>query len=247
MPTSQLPKKQFPPTQPVILIALAMVILAASPAFAQQTYVTRYDAFVGYGFLDSPAVGLFENGVAAQAGVRPRTWFSLGIDFTYASGNLVLTPNLLTPAIQQSLTGLLGSLAAAGQLPAGYTLAVKSTSKTETFAAGPQLAYRHWKPITLFLRPVFLGAIHETATPKPTDPIATLVVSQLAPSGHKTDTTWFIGLGGGIDFILTHHLALRAQTDVVWDHLFSDLLQNGRWTVRFSVGPAFNFGRNIVK
>jgi len=27
--------------------------------------------------------------------------------------------------------------------------------------------------------------------------------------------------------------------------LFSDLLKDGRFTTRFSVGPCFNFGRNI--
>jgi hypothetical protein len=30
-------------------------------------------------------------------------------------------------------------------------------------------------------------------------------------------------------------------------HLFNDLLRNGRWTVRFSAGPAFNFGKNIKR
>jgi hypothetical protein len=33
----------------------------------------------------------------------------------------------------------------------------------------------------------------------------------------------------------------------VHDHLFSDLLTEGRYTVRFSTGPAFNFGPNIKK
>jgi hypothetical protein len=38
---------------------------------------------------------------------------------------------------------------------------------------------------------------------------------------------------------------LRTQADLVYDHLFNDLLKDGRWTVRFSVGPCFNFGKNI--
>jgi len=42
-------------------------------------------------------------------------------------------------------------------------------------------------------------------------------------------------------------VALRMQADLVHDHLFSDLLQNGRMTVRFSIGPCFNFGKNILK
>jgi hypothetical protein len=107
------------------------------------------------------------------------------------------------------------------------------------------LAYRHFRNETLFLRPLFAGAIYEMATPKPGDPIAAAIVAQLAPSGQKTDTTWFLGAGGGIDFLFSRHFAMRTQVDVVHDHLFNDLLANGRWTVRFSVGPAFNFGRNV--
>jgi hypothetical protein len=36
------------------------------------------------------------------------------------------------------------------------------------------------------------------------------------------------------------------QSDLVYWHLFNDLLQNGDWTVRFSVGPTFRFGKNIA-
>jgi hypothetical protein len=44
---------------------------------------------------------------------------------------------------------------------------------------------------------------------------------------------------------MSKHLAWRVQADLVYDHLFNDLLRDGRFTTRFSVGPAFNFGRNI--
>jgi hypothetical protein len=101
--------------------------------------------------------------------------------------------------------------------------------------------------VTLFLRPVVFGAVHESAALHPTDPIAAAIVAQLAPSGTTTDTTWFVGAGGGIDVLLTKHFVLRNQVDVVRDHLFSSLLANGRWTVRYSVGPAFYFGRNIKR
>jgi len=204
-----------------------------------------FDAFAGYGFLDSPAIGLFENGFAAQVGFRPKTWYSAGFDYSISSGDLMLTPNLLPSSLQQELAAKLGQLAAAGLLPPGYQLAVPLHSRTQTFAVGPQLAYRHFRHETFFLRPLFAGAIYEQATPKPKDAIAAAVVAQLAPGGKKTDTTWFLGVGGGFDVLFTKHLALRTQLDVVWDHLFDDLLANGRWTVRFSTGPAFNFGRNI--
>jgi hypothetical protein len=85
------------------------------------------------------------------------------------------------------------------------------------------------------------------ATPKPTDAIATAIVQQLAPTGKKRDWQGFFGFGGGFDILLSKHFAIRTQGDLVWDHLFNDLLAQGRWTYRFSVGPAFNFGRNVAK
>jgi hypothetical protein len=221
--------------------------LAGLTGFGQQTYVSRYDAYVGYSFLNSPAVSLFEPGVAAQFGVRPKTWFSLGVDYTYGTGDLKITPDLLTTDLQQKLGAQLAQLIAAGVIPPTYTLVVPAHSTTHTFAAGPQLAYRHFSRATLFVRPLFLGAIHETAVPKPGDPIAAAIVKQLAPSGSKVDTVMFLGFGGGFDILLSKHFAIRAQADLVYDHLFDDLLRNGRWTTRFSVGPAFNFGKNIAK
>jgi hypothetical protein len=222
-------------------------VLLSPAAFAQQTYVTRYDVFGGYAFLDSPHVDLFENGFAAQIGFRPKTWYSVGFDYTIAAGDLKLTPELLPPALRDRLAAQLAQLAAAGQLPPGFSLVVPAHSRTQSFAFGPQLAYRHFRQVTLFLRPVFAGAIHETATPHPRDPIAAGVVSQLVPSGKKSDTVPFIGFGGGFDIILSKHFAVRTQADLVYDHLFNDILKDGRFTTRFSIGPAFNFGRNIVK
>jgi len=229
------------------ILLIAAVLLLASAAFGQQTYVTRYDAYAGYAFLDRPHINLFENGFSAQAGVRVKTWYSLGFDYTMGKGDLNLTPDLLPTALQQQLAAQLGQLVHAGIIPATYSLVVPASSTTQTFAVGPQLAYRHFKHTTFFLRPLFAGAMHEVATPKPspTDPVATGVVKQLAPSGKKTDTTWFLGFGGGFDLIFSKHVSWRVQADLVYDHLFNDLLRDGCFTTRFSVGPAFNFGRNI--
>jgi hypothetical protein len=195
--------------------------------------------------LKSPIVNLFENGFHFQAGVRATKWMSLGFDYSISTGDLTLTPNLLTSSIQQTLAALLAQLAAAGKLPPGYTLAVVTHSRTQTFAAGPQFAYRGFKPVTLFARPS-VGYVRELATPKPADPIAAAIVAQLAPSGQKIDWTPFYGVGFGVDFLFSKHVALRVQGDVVRDHLFSDLLKDSRTTYRFSVGPCFNFGRNIL-
>lgn len=227
-------------------IPLALLVLAV-PLFGQQDYVARFDAYGGYAFLDSPHVNLFENGFAAQTGVRVRRWLSLGFDYSRSTGDLKLSPDMLLPSLQQSLGAQLGALAAAGRLPQGYSLNVPASSVTQTFAAGPQLAYRHLKHETIFVRPVFAGIIHEVATPKPGDAIATAIVAQLAPSGKKTDNVLFVGFGGGFDILFSRNVGWRTQADLVYDHLFNDLLKDGRFTVRFSTGPCFNFGKNVER
>ena len=232
---------------PLGFLALAVTaLLAPAAANGQQPFVSRYDLYVGYAFLDSPSIGLFENGIQMQIGIRPRTWYSLGFDYSYTRGDLAVTPEMLPDALRQGLTAQLGALAAAGRLPAGYALRVPAGSVTQSFAAGPQLAYRHFRKVTLFVRPS-MGAIREVATPKAGDAIAAGIVKQLAPTGKKRDWQGFYGFGYGFDILISKHFAIRTQGDLVWDHLFNDLLKNGRWTTRFSVGPCFNFGRNIVE
>ncbi|MCL4403098.1 MAG: hypothetical protein M1436_10640 [Acidobacteria bacterium] len=228
------------------LAFMAALLVLTQPLFAQQTYVTRFDAFTGFTYFNSPKVSLPETGFHFQAGVRATTWISIGFDYSIATGDLNLTPGLLLPSLQQSLGAQLAQLAALGKLPPGYTLNVPAHSRTQTFTVGPQFAYRRWKPITLFIRPC-IGLMHELATPNATDPIGKAIVAQLAPSGEKTDRVWFYGFGGGVDFNFTHHFALRVQSDLVRDHMFSDLLKDSRGTVRVSIGPAFNFGRNIAE
>ena len=227
------------------VIVLLVLVMVALPLFGQQTYVTRYDVYTGYTYFNSPKVGLTEHGFHLQAGFRPKLWYSLGFDYSVANGTLTLTPDVLPTALQQQLGAQLAQLAALGRLPAGYKLTVPSDSSTQTFEMGPQLAYRHFKHVTLFLRPA-LGAIREVATPTPGDPIAAAIVAQLAPSGRKRDWTYFYGFGGGADFLFSNHFGLRVQADLVRDHLFNDIIRESRGTVRFSIGPCFNFGRNIV-
>jgi hypothetical protein len=236
--------KRVNTTYPLLILTSILLFLPA-PGLSQQTYVTQFDFFAGYAFLDSPAIGLFENGFQFQMGYRPRTWVSLGFDYSNSRGDLTLTPDLLTVPLQQQLGAQLAALAAAGLIPPGYMLRVPAHSVTQTFAAGPQLAYRHFQKVTIFVRPS-IGAIHEAATPQPQDPIAAAIAMQLAPSGKKTDWTPFYGFGYGFDILFNHHFAWRTQGDLVWDHLFNDLLRNGRWTTRFSTGPCFNFGKNIA-
>jgi hypothetical protein len=234
-----------------VRIRLAHLFLAgwifclAPLAFGQQ-YVGRYDVYGGFMYLDSPHINLAERGFHLQSGVRMRTWYSLGFDYSTNTGHTVLTPDLLTTSLQQQLGAQLRQLAALGRIPPGYSLVVPIDSWTQTFAAGPQLAYRRWPLVTLYVRPS-IGAIYEVATPYPLHPVAQLVISQLAPSGKKTDWTPFYGFGGGVDLNFRKHFGLRLSVDFVHDHLFSDLLKDGRNTVRLAIGPAVQFGPNVTK
>lgn len=227
-----------------ITIPTLLIVLAA-PAVAQQSYVGQFDIYGGFAFLDSPKINLEERGFQFQAGYRARTWLTLGFDYSVTTGYTDLTPPMLTSALQTQLGTEFAGLAAAGVIPPNYALAVPIDSTTQSFAAGPQLSYRHWQLVTLFIRPS-IGAVHEVATAHATDPITASVIAQLAPGGQKTDWTPFYGVGGGFEVNVTSHFALRFQADFVHDHLFSNLLQP-RNTVRVGIGPALQFGRNVAR
>ncbi len=231
-------------------VTLGILCFLSLPLSGQQTYVPRYDLYGGYGFLDSPAVSLFEHGFATQFGFRPKAWMSLGVDYTFAAGDLKIRPDQLLPELQTKLQAGIAAGVRAGLLPASYpygSLEVSAHSRTHTIAVGPQLAYRHFSKATLFLRPVYAGIMHESATPQPQDAVIKALVGSLITTPTKTDNVLFVGFGGGFDILFGKHFAWRTQSDLVYDHLFTDLMKDGRLTVRFSCGPAFNFGPNIVK
>jgi hypothetical protein len=225
---------------------LAILSFAGCYATAQQDYVPHYDLYGGFTYFESPHIDLAERGFHTQIGTNPKTWYGLGFDYSVVTGRSPLTPNLLPVSLQQQLGAELQQLAAAGLIPPGFNLVIPVNSKTQTFAAGPQFNYRHFSRVTLFIRPS-LGAVHEMAVPRPQDPISSAIVMQLAPAGKKQDWAGFYGLGGGFDLNTSKHLVLRMQADFVHDHLFNDLLKDGRNTVRVSIGPAFHFGRNIAQ
>jgi hypothetical protein len=223
-----------------------MPLILAPHIFAQQDFVGRFDLYNGFAWFDSPSARLQERGYHLQAGVNLKTWLAFGFDYSVVTGTLTLTPDLLKPSLANQIAAQLAQLAAAGLLPPGYQVAVPTGSTTQTFAAGPQLEYRHFRRITLFIHPS-IGAIYESATPHPGDPISAGIVAQLAPSGKKTDWEPFYGVGGGANLNFMRYFSVRLQADYVHNDLFTDILKESRNTVRLSIGPAFHFGKNIVQ
>jgi Outer membrane protein beta-barrel domain len=226
-------------------IRINVILLLAVPAWSQQSYVGRWDVYGGYANISQPSINLNENGFSFQAGVRLTTWLTGGFDYSVATGQNTLLPGMLIPSLQKSISSQLEQLIAAGLAPATYQLTVPANARTQTFQVGPDFPFRKLKSVTFFARPN-LGALQVIATLQPSDPIASAIVAQLAPSGKKTDWTYFYGLGGGLEVNVNNHFALRFQADFAHDHFFNDVLKAGN-TIRFSVGPAFQWGKNVVE
>jgi hypothetical protein len=230
------------------LLLTALLLSLSVCAFAQQDYVGRFDAFAGFSYLRSPKLDLQQRGFDTQVGVNLNRWLAMGFDYSIQNGHAALVPEDLKPAIAGELAGLL----AAHGVPSSYVLWAPFNATTQTFTGGPQLVYRHFKKITLFAHPS-IGAIHEQIHLKPHDTITSqLVLPALIGAGilktlSPTDTTYFYGVGGGVDYNATKHVHLRCDVEFVHVFLYSDLLSTARNSVRLSVGPTFNFGKNVSR
>lgn len=229
----------------MLLTGLALLTgqgVQAQQAAGNSTYVGRYDAYVGFSGIYAPFVNdLNQQGVGTQFGVNNTRWLASGFDYSAQSGSTQLTPSLLPTALQMELAAI---------LPPGYSLSVPTHVNIQTFTAGPQLVYRHFVKETFFIHPV-LSAFRVSATPHPTDAVSTAVVGALEQqglvptSGVKLDWTGGYGVGGGTDVNFSKHFSARFTIDIAHTHPMNDLLANGGWVYRFSVGPAIHFGHNV--
>ncbi len=254
------------------LFLVVLLFALSACAFAQQDYVGRYDFYTGYSYLGSPNVNLSQRGFNTQLGINLNKWLAFGVDYSIQFGKGTLLPSELKPAYNAELNDLVAA-GAAGELagfgfPAAYftnyRLYAPFEATTQTYTAGPQLTYRHFKKITLFVHPS-IGAIHENISIQShNDPfVANIVIPALldqqpvaAALGitspvlrtlRPNDTTYFYGVGGGWDYNMTKHFHLRADIEFVHVDLFSGLLANSRNSVRMSVGPTFAFGKNVAR
>ncbi len=216
--------------------------LRAQQAAQKSAYVGRFHAYVGFSDIYAPFVNdLNQHGVDTQFGINNTRWLATGFDYSAQTGTTQLTPSLLPTALQMALGAM---------LPTGYTLSVPTDVSIQTFSAGPQLVYRHYTRASFFVHPV-LSAFRVYATPHPTDLVSTAVVGALeqqgllSSSGTKLDWTGGYGIGGGSDVNLSRHISAQFILDAAYTHPMNDLLANGGWVYRFSVGPAFHFGRNV--
>jgi hypothetical protein len=215
------------------LIVFVLVIFIGLPALAQQTDINRYTLFTGFDYMISPARNLTERGFEGDFGVTVRPWLGLGADFGILGDGVISGSGTISGG-ETVFAPLLSSLKIP---PNSIQVAFKST--TYTFAAGPQFYLRKFEKVTFFARPG-LGGIHETANIAFPPQLALILPS--VPSPHQTDTTYFIGLGGGFDLNVSRKVGVRFAADWVNTHLFSNLLVPRQNYVRLSVGPTFRWG-----
>ena len=230
--------------RPRNILVILLFLLLTTLCFAQQEWVSRYDVYTGYSFLQTPKLGLFENGFNGEFGVNVKPWVALGGDFSIFTGNSHVVPDQLSTKVQGDL---LPALQQIWQIDPTYKFIAPYDATTYTFSAGPQINFRQMKAITFFVRPA-LGALHQTVKVNTSNPFTQqLVTGLLGPTMKKDDTVVFYGFGGGMDFNLSKRIGVRTAADYVHYDLFSGTLNGAENTVRFSIGPTFRFGPNIVK
>jgi hypothetical protein len=219
-------------------------IFVCLPALAQDAYINRYTLYTGFDYMISPARNLTERGFDADFGVTVKPWLALGGDFSAIGDSIISgggTINGTETIYAPILLAAIGEGVPGVPPPSAVNVPFKSTSYT--FAAGPQFYWRKWPKITFLGRPG-LGGIHESANLTFPPGLGGLFTGLgiPVPSSHQTDTTWFVGLGGGFDLNLTRRVGLRFTADWINTHLFSGLLTDRQNYVRFTVGPTFRWG-----
>lgn len=228
-----------------ILAFCALAIFVSLPVPAQDVEINRYTLYTGFDYMINPAQSLTQRGFDTDFGVTVKPWLGLGVDFSTA-GNAIISGGGTINATQ---TKYAAALAAAHQkyptlVPPPNLVTVPFRPTTYTIAVGGQIYIRKLKPVTFLIRPG-LGVIHADAdlTFPPGLPPLFQLLQIPPPNAHQSDTTWFIGMGGGADFNLSKHIGVRITADWINTHLFSDLLTSRQNYGRFTIGPVWRWGR----
>jgi len=233
----------------LLCILVLLLLSTALPCFSQQTDIRQFVVFGAYTYLATPSLNLTQRGFDGDLGYNYRSWLSFGFDFGYYTGHSSLQTGDLNPAFLATIPApFLGELAALAPGGVPYNIT------TQTYEAGPQLNYRHFKKVTFFVRPA-LGALHSNVKVSPAflaflnsagGPGTSTAFCGFVPCS-PNDLVPFYGFGAGISWEITPHFGLRATTDFAHYDFFSSLLNGGRNSVRVSIGPKFSFGKNILQ
>jgi hypothetical protein len=229
-----------------LLLVCGLAIFVCLPAMAQKgDYdINRYTIYTGFDYMTAPGLSLTQRGFDTDFGITVKPWLGLGVDFSAAGNGIISgggTINGTSTAYAPTLAA--GNVQFPTLVPPPNEVNVSFKSTTYTIAAGPQIYIRKFKKITFLIRPG-LGAIHASVDlnlPPQLPPLFNFL--QLpAPSSHQSDTTYFVGLGGGFDLNLSRRVGLRVTADWINAHLYSDILTNRQNYYRFTIGPTWRWG-----
>ena len=218
---------------------LAFLLLPTQISFSQQSDIPQFSVVGGYSYLHTPSLNLAQRGFNGDLAQNVRPWLSIGFDFSSFTGGSTLLPQYLNTA---TLTKL-GQLLPPGIPPSAVM--VPYTSSTFTYQFGPQLNYRGFKHVTLFVRPA-LGLLHAKIQTNPNPIAAPIVGSLLGGKLSSADNSIFYGFGGGATWEVTPHFGLRVSADMARFNFFPEVLNGSRNTVRLTIATKFSFGKNIV-
>jgi hypothetical protein len=236
-------------SSPVVrmLLVCSLVIFVCLPTAAQDDIrINRYTVYTGFDYMTAPGLSLTQRGFDTDFGITVKPWLGLGVDFS-AAGNDIISGG---GTINGTSTTYAPALIAAGQLfppgtiPPPNAINVSFKSTTYTIAAGPQIYIRKLKKVTFLIRPG-LGAIH-AGVDLSLDPRLGGLFQGLqlpVPSSHQSDTTYFVGLGGGFDVNVSRRVGLRVTADWINAHLYSNILTDRQNYWRFTIGPTWKWGQ----
>ncbi|HMK21491.1 MAG TPA: hypothetical protein VK466_04105 [Terriglobales bacterium] len=222
----------------LLLCVSAFLFLATMICSSQQTDIRQFTLISGYSYLHTPSLNLAQRGYNFDFAQNVRPWLSIGFDFSGFTGGSTLLPSYLNA----ETLGKLAQILPPGIPPSAVT--VPYTSSTYTYQVGPQLNYRRFKHVTLFVRPA-LGLLHAKIQTHP-NPVATPIVGALLGGKLSTaDNAVFYGFGGGATWEIHPNFGLRIAADTAWFNFFPDVLNGTRGTVRLTVATKFSFGKKI--
>lgn len=228
-----------------LLLVCSLMIFVCMPAAAQDDVrINRYTVYTGFDYMTAPGLSLTQRGFDTDFGVTVKPWLGLGVDFSAAGTGIISGGG----TINGTSTTYAPALIAAGQVfpgvPAPNDINVSFKSTTYTIAAGPQIYIRKLKRVTFLVRPG-LGAIHASVDLNLDPRLGGLFqsLSLPVPSRHQSDTTYFVGLGGGFDYNVSRRMGLRVTADWINAHLYSDILTNRQNYFRFTIGPTWKWGQ----
>jgi len=232
--------KRFPSTLSARLAVAArllicgLAIFVALPAFAQQDVsINRYTLYTGFDYMTSPAMHLSQRGFDTDFGVTVKPWLGLGVDFS-AAGNAIISGGGTINGSQTVFAPAISPFVPPNMIKVPFN------STTYTIAVGPQIYIRKIKKVTFLIRPG-LGAIKASSDLHFPPGIGSLPIPPL--TANQSDTTWFIGLGGGFDINISKRVALRVTGDWINTHLYSNILTDRQNYGRFTIGPTWRWGR----